>query len=354
MLTVAKYLYTVDSRRRSQGTNTDFNLLLSQPLQKKAKDSLFSIRVVSATIPFSFYQLSSEYNQLQVTFSDGTHTKDSTLTLTPGNYTTSSIANYLSSLLTTECQISSGAFVGFNPQLTFTYSSVTGEDTFIMGSPTGSITLKFGDNQNLGIFFGFSSNITISSLTPQTSPKTAVANPVNRLYIRSGDLHQLNNREWIVETDTFSDIIYEIPITTNQNTYIHWIEPQESVLIIDEFINSFNIYLSSNLSYTPLDLRGLDWSFTMYIEEVVLPQYTPILATTFAMRTDTSEQEKELLKMRDEQLQKMEQYKNKLLKKIPDKTLLSTIKDAILSKPTRSKDLPNQQQTEEPLSRRTD
>jgi hypothetical protein len=348
MTTVAKYIYTIDSRRRAQGTNTDFNLLLSQPIQKQAKNSLFSVKVVSATIPFSFYQLSSEYNQLQVVFSDGVNSKNSTISLTPGNYTTSSIASALAAELTTVCQISSGSFIGFNPQLTFTYSSITGQDTFIMAAG-GSITLRFDLNQTLGLFFGFSESITISSVSPQASTKTAVANPVNRLYIRSGDLHQIRNREWIIETDTFSDILYHIPITTNQNTYIHWNEQSESVLLNDEFITSFNLYLTSNLSYTPLDLRGLDWSLTMYIEEVVLPAYTPIVATTFQLQVNTTDEEQRLLAAREEELQKIEKYKQKLSKKIPDKTLLTNIKDALLQKPTRPQDLPDQLTTPQPF-----
>jgi hypothetical protein len=279
-----------------------------------------------------------------------------TVVVPPGNYTTSSVANALAAALTTACQISAPPYVGFNPQLTFTYSSITGQDTFVMASPTGSITLRFDLNQNLGLFFGFSTSITLSSAASQVSTKTAVANPVNRLYVRSGDLHQLRNREWVVETDTFSDILYHIPITTNQNTYIHWNETQESVFINEEFINSFNIYLSTNLSYTPIDLRGLDWSVTMYIEEIIPPSYQPILPTELSMpvQPQITEEQQKLLALRDEELQKMEKYKQKLLKKIPDKNVLSTIKDALLSKQPRTENLPDQYPSTQPLQGRPD
>lgn len=354
MTTIAKYIYTIDSRRRSSGSTTDFNIQLSQQLQKKAKDSLFSVRVVSATVPFSFYQLSADINTLTATFNDGVNSKTVSVVIQPGNYTTSSVANALAAVLTTACQASAPPYTGFNPQLTFTYSAITGQDTFVMASPTGSITLRFDLNPTLGLFFGLSTSITLSNLAVQTSTKTAVANPVNRLYVRSGDLHQLGNREWIVETDTFSDILYHIPITTNQNTYIHYNETQESVFIIDEFINSFNLYLTTNLSYTPMDLRGLDWSITMYIEEIIRPTFQPILLSDFnqPIQPQVSEEQQKLFALRDQEVKKMEKYKQKLLKKIPDKNILNTIKDALLSKQSGSEDLPNQLPATQPVQGR--
>ena len=348
MTTIAKYIYTIDSSRRSSGTISDFNITLSQPVQRQARGSQFTVRVVATTIPFSFYQLSSEHNTLQVVFSDGTNTKNSTITLTPGNYTTTSVANLLASVLTTECQISSGSFVGYNPQLTFTYSSITGQDTFVMATSPGSITLRFDLNTTLGLFFGFNTSVVLSALASQISTKSAVANPVNRLYIRSGDLTQYRNREWVVESDAFSDILYHIPITTNQNTFIHWNETQENVIITNDTITTFNIYLSTNLSYTPIDLRGLDWSLTMYIEEVILPIYDPIKATILELPTQRNPMEEELLNLREETLKKVEKYKQKLLKKIPDKNLLSTIKDALLSKQTAPEGVPDKLTTAEP------
>lgn len=354
MTAIAKYIYTIDSSRRSSGTTSDLNVQLSQQLQKKARDSLFSVRVVSATVPFSFYQLSSDINTLTATFNDGVNSKTVSVLIPPGNYTTSSVANALAAVLTTECQVSAPPYTGFNPQLTFTYSAITGQDTFVMASPTGSITLRFDLNPTLGLFFGLSASTTLSNIAIQTSTKTAVANPVNRLYIRSGDLHQLRNREWVVETDTFSDILYHIPITTNQNTYIHWNETQESVLINDEFINSFNLYLSTNLSYTPIDLRGLDWSLTMYIEEIIQPTFQPILQTDLnqPIQPQISEEQQKLFALRDEEVKKMEKYKQKLLKKIPDKNILNTIKDALLSKQSGAEDLPNQLSTAQPIQGR--
>jgi hypothetical protein len=217
-----------------------------------------------------------------------------------------------------------------------------------MAASPGSITLRFDLNTTLGLFFGFNTSVVLSALASQISTKSAVANPVNRLYIRSGDLTQYRNREWVVESDAFSDILYHIPITTNQNTFIHWNETQENVIITNDTITTFNIYLSTNLSYTPIDLRGLDWSLTMYIEEVILPIYDPIKATILDLPTQRNPMEEELLNLREETLKKVEKYKQKLLKKIPDKNLLSTIKDALLSKQTAPEGVPDKLTTEEP------
>lgn len=288
-------------------------------------NGLFRVRVENATIPFSFYQLSSSINTLQVEFTNG-GTKTVTITIPPGNYTTSSVLNLLKDVLTTTAQISSGGYIGFTPNLTFSYSSSTGRDTLSMSDVGPSITLRFDLNQDFGRFFGFESSQTISSLNSPVSTKIAVSNPVYQLYIRSGNLQQIANREFITEEDVFSDIFYTIPITTNTNTYIQVLHEGDDIWIQNNDIQSINWYLTTNLSYDPIDLQGLDWSFVFTIDEVARPDYKPrtpalnILLPPPPTPVDvpTLQSEKEAI------LKKLEIYKKKLARGLPE-TLLSEL-----------------------------
>jgi len=259
----------------------------------KAINSSFFIQVNSVEIPFSFYQLNSEINILNVTFRNGVSTKNSTITLTQGNYNSNSVLNLLKDLLITEAQISIGLYTGFLPILSFSYSSSTGRMIFIMSNVDCEITLKFSENKKLGIFFGFDTNQTISSVSIN-STKYCVANPIISLYVRSPTFKQTNNIEFIVETDVYSDIIKHIPVTTGQNTYIQDFQDADLIYISNDSITDFNIYLSSNLSYTPIDLQGLEWNVTFSIIEMVTPEYktpVPIITTYIPPPTTTTPEE---------------------------------------------------------------
>lgn len=336
MTTIAKYIYTVNSAQRSSGTTTDFNLSLSQTIQKQAKDSVFNCRVINASIPFSFYGMSDDINALTVDFFDGANTKTSTITLTPANYTTTSINAAFTAALTTECLISAGSFVGFDPLLTFSYSAATGRTTMLMAEPGKSITLYFSTNLPFGGFFGFSTDVTLTSLVSPTSTKICVANPISNLYVRSGNLTQYRNREFVVEKDAYSDVLYYIPIQTNSNTWIQWTDDQESVIILNDYISEINIYLTSNLNYNPINLHGLDWNITFYIEEVIPPSFTPLQRTNLAM--PVPDVPPELIAAREAALLDALKYKEKLSKKLPDEKILSKIKDALLFQSERKKD----------------
>lgn len=352
MTTIAKYIYTVNSAQRSSGTITDFNLVLSQTIQKQAKDSIFNCRVINASIPFSFYGMSEDINSIAVDFFDGTTTKTSTITLTPANYTTNSVNAAFVAALTAECQISAGAYVGFDPQLTFSYSTSTGRTTMSMAAVGKSITIHFSANLPFGGFFGFSTDVVLTSAATQTSTKICVANPISNLYVRSGNLTQYRNREFVVERDAYSDILYYIPIQTNSNTWIQWTDDQESVFILNDYISEINIYLTTNLNYNPINLHGLDWGLTFYIEEIIPPTFTHIARTNLTM--PVPEVPPELMALRESALQEAIKYKDKLAKKLPDEKILSKIKDALLFQSERKKDRNRQRPTAEPEQRRAD
>jgi len=294
------------------------------------------MQLLDCTVPFSFYQLSNDISTLQVKFTDIIgNTKTVNVTLTTGNYNALNILTELSSKLTASAQTASGAYTGFTPVFNFTYSTTTGRHTLAMTSPTGlpSILIYFSLNTNLGRFFGFSSNATISSSITATGDKMVCTNPICNLYLRCGNLRQFNNREYIVENGVFSDIVYVLPVSSQQLTYISTNHQGEEIYINDDNITDMNFYITSNLNYNALDLQGLDnfsFSFTIRerpIQEIdklqndllqnriqpQLPQPTPQPIPT---PEPPNEEEQKLIKERDRILSKLNKYREKISRKI--------------------------------------
>jgi hypothetical protein len=325
---IAKYTFHVSSDKRSSGTSTDMTLSLANTINLKSKTGRFMIVVHAVNIPFSYYQLSSDINTLECVFTDTAgNPKTATISLGIGNYTTVSILAELSAKLITMAQASAGSYVGFTPTLNFTYSSTTSKSTFAMTNPANaSIQMKFATNTNLGIFFGLSTNVTISTASTIVSTKVAVANPVNYLLIRSGNLQQIYNREYIVENDVFSDILYRVPVGTQQNTWIQHHADGYPIFISNNLITTINIYLTTNLTYNPIDLQGIGWAISFSLIEVEAPEFVSLGQTTISNfitptpveqpgEPEPTPEEEALKKAYEDELAKLEVYKNKLLKR---------------------------------------
>jgi hypothetical protein len=106
MTELTRYQFFLSSNHRNSGQITDANYNLKIPISLKALNSAFFIQVNSVEIPFSFYQLNNEINTLNCTFRNGMGTKNSTITLSQGNYNSISVLNLLKDKLITEAQLS--------------------------------------------------------------------------------------------------------------------------------------------------------------------------------------------------------------------------------------------------------
>lgn len=323
MSILQKYTYRLNSQYGTQltaGRTTNTLFPLSQIVSLVSVGGSFQVRVHGITIPFSFYQLSSDINTLSCVFTDaGGNTKTSTITLTPGNYTCASVLIELQTQLVASAAITSGLFTGFVLGCSFSYSSSTGKSTLaITNAAPVSVQFGFTANSNLGLFFGFVANTTVALATPRTSTQVAVANPVSYLLLRCSSLKQFHNREFIVNTDNFSDVVYRIPITTNQGTWIQYTLPSEPVYVLNNDISSYTFYLTTNLTTTPIDLQNLYYSFQFTIEEVSRPTYEAITSSTFinrvaGYRMDDAELES-LIQQRNTEVEKLKVYQKKLTK----------------------------------------
>ena len=331
MATVATYTFYISSAQRLSGTNTDMNIQLSQIITRQARNSHFMATVHGATIPFSFYQLSNDIKSVTVFIQQGANSFGAILNMTVGNYSTTSVLDELGAKLTTICQGSILPCTSFTPLLNFSYNPTTSKSslTLVGVTPntapanTTTISLLFGSNLSLGLFFGFTANAVMNIGIAATGSQPAVANPVSYLLLRSPSLRQFKNREWVVEKDVFSDILYHVPLQTNVNTYINWYGDSHPVVLVNDTISSLNFYLTTNLSYTPIDLQNLSWSFRMTISEVIQPVYDSIFSTAFVnqalpapIATDaTLEEQARLEQEKQDALQRIERYKQKLAKR---------------------------------------
>jgi hypothetical protein len=334
MMEVASYSFHVSSNQRISGTNTDMNIQLSQIITRQAKNSHFTATIHGATIPFSFYQLSSDIAILNVSIDQGSAIYNGIITLTVGNYSTTTILQELNTKLTALCVGNISPCTSFTPNFLFQYNTTTSKSTLTLVSsspvsPASIITLVFSANLSLGLFFGFTGNAVFSVGSSATGSQPAVANPVNYLLIRSPSLRQFKNREWLVEKDVFSDILYHVPIQTNTNTYINWYGDSHPVVLVNDTLSLLNFYLTTNLSYNPIDLQNLSWSFRLTISEVLQPNYESLYSTAFINQnfgtpgeTDATEQERlQLEAEKADALKRLERYK----KRLDAKKLLSKI-----------------------------
>jgi len=320
---IARYTFHVNSDKRSSGTSTDMTLAMKNTITLKSFNSSFYIDVHSANVPFSFYQLSSEINTLQCVFTDiNGFPKTVNVSLAVGNYTTVSVLTELSTKLIAAAQLTFLGYTPFTPVLNFSYSTTTAKSTYIMTGPANaSIQMNFASNTVLGTFFGFTTNQLISSVLSVTSTNTCVANPVNYLLIRSGNLIQSNNREYIIESDVFSDILYRVPVGTSQNTWLQHLADTDPVQIANDKITSINIYLTTNLTYTPIELQGVNWAISFSIIEIENVSYKPLtdlLVSNLPPPTNelqanmTTEEVNKLEKEYNDNLTKIEEYKKRL------------------------------------------
>lgn len=350
MATVATYTFYVSSDKRQSGTNTDMNIQLSQIISRQARNSHFRATVHGTTIPFSFYQLSNDIKSLTVFIQQGANSFGAVLNMTVGNYSTVSVLEELSAKLTAICEGNILPCTSFTPVFNFVYNTTTSKSTLAMLSTvpntppanTTVISLLFGSNLSLGLFFGFTANAVFSIGSSATGSKPAVANPVNYLLLRSPSLRQYKNREWIVEQDVFSDILYHIPVQTNVNTYINWYGDSHPVSLVNDTISNMNFYLTTNLSYTPIDLQDLSWSFRMTISEVLQPTYESLYSSAFVnqpfanapIETDATTDEKATLEAeKADVMKRLERYRRKLeMKKIDDS------RNLVETKPTGTND----------------
>jgi hypothetical protein len=110
-----------------------------------------------------------------------------------------------------------------------------------------------------------------------------------------------------------------VPVSTGQNTWLVELGDSDPTQIANDHITSINLYLTTNLTYTPIDLQGLTWSISFSIVEKQIPSYTSLTTTLVsnlpvqtAQANMSPEEVAKLEKEYDDNISKLESYKKRL------------------------------------------
>jgi len=270
MEVVKSYTLYLNSRQATSGGNSNnctFNINPALTLSNRANRFLVSIPFLE--VPYSFNQLSSTYNTLYYTFTDGTGSFTRSFQMPVGNYNiTNAITAFLSALnkdiITQRPSWSLTA-------ISLTYNQNTSYCTFILSAVSTSITLKFSGNYVMGLMFGFpQADQIFSNLIVLTSINKVLVNPVNAIFLRSDSLKFGTAWEAVVAPYSQADVLARVPVPTLPNSWIYYRNEQKQMLSNSE-ITSLNFYWSDNLNEAyNLDLCGLPYGFQIVFDEVQL------------------------------------------------------------------------------------
>lgn len=281
MSIVETYHIFISSSQRNDPTTTsgDFNINLVHPIRLKNQRNFFYARIGSVEIPYTFQLITSLNNQIVFNYTRPTGTTSHSITIPPGNYNAINILTTISALIQT--QISDTLKFEFN------YDKPTGLMSFAFAPPdtTGNYYLQFtsvsavvlgclGFKTVPSIQFGY--RASDNSIITLTSTQNVNLCQITSLYVRSTTLTQIQNYESLVVKQDLSDILAKIQITTQYTSIIEWTNPADlRVKISNKTIDNINLYITNNLSYDSLDLRGLDWTVRITIEEIETEIFEP-------------------------------------------------------------------------------
>lgn len=198
---------------------------------------LQAVALKSAEVPVGFYNIRSPYNAISITNS-GTTT---VYTLTPGNYTTTTLVSALNGVV----GAGTGAFSVNTMTSRVLYTSAAGTVSFPVASRT------------LGYFLGFTDGQTGSVVTATNSYNINFDNYIN-VFIE-------NLRNSSLEPNV--PVTFKIPITVANGSIEYFFENirfSQSICIRDpDFtIDRLNISVRDRFGQ-PLDNNGVDWTFTL-------------------------------------------------------------------------------------------
>lgn len=195
----------VSSRLRDSGTDSDYQInLTNAPIEIPSNKRAF-LGVMKASIPNSFYPVNDTNNQLDLVCSG----VDYTVTVPNGYYSAASMASTLQTLIND--QVVSAEFV--TVQITFD-ASIGKFSIASMGTAGGEDTVLLSTSPIASII-GLSSNVTNTAATdPDYSTPTVFPNLPNLNGPQSYQIRTINVNPnvWTKQEGAFSSILAVIPI----------------------------------------------------------------------------------------------------------------------------------------------
>ena len=311
------YNLFLDSSQRDYstvGNPAEYLLYLNKPITKSAKSSVFRVKVIQACIPFSFTEINATNNVLTYLFNSVSYQ----LTIPVGSYNITSLLLYLSSYLQTTHSVV--LLFTFNQStnlatLGFSASGNTGTKVFQFSTSGGNLLVM----KQLGFVdttatFSYTSGVLVNTISTQS----VNVSPSKNLYIRSNSLQQTNSQEAIIGKCRPSNILAIVPILVPFANYISFYNTQTfGVEVNNETIDAVEVYLSDATGDSVLTGLQLNWSITLVIDEIDIPDTVNIkhiTDSTVSQQNKTSIDKLENIKQNT--LDDLEKHKGKLIDEI--------------------------------------
>lgn len=253
--------------------------MLQRPLTEVA-----AIKIIEVEIPFTYYVFNEFNNTFTLQIGAGPLL---TVTIPIGNYSSTSMANVLGTILTTAALPS--------PTFTVTYSGAsstqpnTGKFTISTAPPT-QFTLTFGSNQSTSphLWLGFNPGSITSNLAGVlVAPNVAAVTGPNYLYLNSRKIGQMCNMYLPEGAENLgggvnSPQMAKIPVNVQPNGIIFWQDPDPQKWFDIDGLNhvaDLDFYFTLGNMSTPLPLEFNGQSFSLKLGVLVRrPQQTEALS----------------------------------------------------------------------------
>lgn len=323
MSVIQEYNFFIDSKYRSNGTNTSPIWMLNESLVLQNPLNYFTASVLSAEIPYSFKTLASPNNKLNIRLEIGSLLGpiifNDFILIDEGNY---NIIQLLDELKLELIKKVTSLFPFHIPDFNFTYDRNSAKvilniiKSVSSSSISYAIILYWSEADILSEFFGFSyendtelsyNNNGLVESVRYVSPYNVNCSPITSLYIRSSALSQSSNYEFLVEPkQSISDILIKIPISTSYGSWIMFENGSSfKVRITSKNIDKIDLYLTS-LTYDLIFLNNVHFRCHLKIEEV-----EPLFVSELRRKEiEMTQKINQLQNNRENQINELEQINN--------------------------------------------
>jgi hypothetical protein len=219
------------------------NCVFNLPMIVLPRNSKIHLSLQSCSIPFSFYNVDYFNNTLIYNVNGGS---DVVIEIPQGNYSTTSLRNYLLTVMT-----------GFS----ITYSSLN--NTFTFTHPTYNFQFKNTSTCMEILGFDDTDNYPSSGKT-LTSVNSINLFTIRNIYITSNNLslNNINN-----STPNLCNILASIPLTSGANSVITYTNTNNVKTVVNDVKNFTLLQIAlTDQDGDILDLNGCHWSMTLQID----------------------------------------------------------------------------------------
>ena len=277
-------------------------------------DEVLGVSLISATIPNSFYNLSNNNKNNKLKCKETGDTDFQIITIPSGSYDILELSDKVKELL--EANSTNSLLY------TFTYDEINNTLNIKNNNPTiYNTTFDFTIEDSCRRFLGFKSQeITINSTNGITSDRGVdITDTRNSIYIRLPNLS--NNKVMESSSGKFSNVIAQVPVVLNRNTFFNFEPPTEFICeLTQKQINSIDINITYQEETEAVNFENCDWEINLKISffkshhtHDKIREYHHTIEKQ--LRTQIEERQAKLLKEHQEQIE-LNNFINKKLNEI--------------------------------------